>query len=293
MIDDFDKEIELELLKRISENGKVNLMTEINSIMNNSNLSCLSHSSLTTFVQKQFLQSNLSFKYKLLNSRNGIKIIELREGHKVTKKDMDILGDFAGVSENEAAHIINQFEDVNFKVNIAEIALIYNIITKNTEVTHFYCLNEELINFVYKNSDDYFESKAHIEGVINDIIKYGYCFKRNNQYYWKMYIKTSMEEADINQFFTVNEKSVDMKQPVEQNKVVQELTAQDALNILAKELGFASIENTKSKLEEVLAITNELIDNFNSMQDWEKLMNWNNFVNDWKTIMGDALNDNN
>ena len=70
------------------------------------------------------------------------------------------------------------------------------------------------------------------------------------------------------------------------------MTAQDALKLLAKELGLASIEKTESKLEEVLAITNELIDNFDSMQDWEKLMNWKKFVTDWKTIMGDAMNGN-
>ena len=52
-------------------------------------------------------------------------------------------------------------------------------------------------------------------------------------------------------------------------------------------------EKINSKLEEVIAITDELINNFDSMQDWEKLMNWNNFVSDWKTIMGDALNDRN
>lgn len=289
MIDNFDKDIEIELLKRVSENGKINLMTEINFIMNNDNLSYLSHSSLTTFVQKQFLQSNLSFRYKLLNSRNGIKIIELQQGCKVKEKDLAMFREFASVSDNEAIHIINQFEDVNHKVSTIEIALFYNIMTANKKINHFECLNEELINHVYENSN-YFESKTHVENVVNDIIKYGYCFKRNGQYYWKMYIDTIINEKEVNDFFTVNESY--SKEPVEctSNK---ELTAQDALNILAKELGFASIENTRSKLDEVLAITNELIENFNAMQDWEKLMNWNNFVNDWKMIMGDALNDNN
>lgn len=293
MIDEFDKAMETELLKRISEKGKVNLMTEIHSIMNSGRQSCLSHSSLTTFVQKQFLESNLLFKYKLLNSRNGIKIVELQKGCKVEEKDLEMFRDFASVSNNEAIHIINQFDDVKHKVSTIEIALVYNIITKNTKVNHFECLNDELINTVYKSSN-YFESKSHVENIFNDIKKHGYCFKRNGQYYWKMYTNNPISTEEIESFFTVNE--LDYKEEIQQQSsqnLTNDFTAHDALNLLAKELGFVSIENTRSKLEEVLAITNELIDNFNSMQDWEKLMNWKNFVNDWKTIMGDALNDNN
>lgn len=295
MIDEFDKAIETELLKRISEKGKVNLMTEIHSIMNSGRLSCLSHSSLTTFVQKQFLESNLLFKYKLLNSRNGIKIVELQKGCKVEEKDLEMFRDFASVTNNEAIHIINQFEDVNHKVSTIEIALVYNIITSNSKVNHFECINDELINIVYKSSN-YFESKSHVENIFNDIIKYGYCFKKNGLHYWKMYVDSPIDDKEIEHFFTVNElESNEQKEDIDKelNVIDNNFTAHDALNLLAKELGFVSIENTRSKLEEVLAITNELIENFNSMQDWEKLMNWNNFVNDWKTIMGDALNDNN
>lgn len=292
MINSFEKEIELKLLKYVSEKVKINLMTEMNSIIEDINISCLNHSSLTAFIQKQFLQSNLMFRYKLLNSRNGIKIVGLQKGCDVSEKDMEMFQDFASVSKEETIHIINQFDDVKHKVSTVEIALVYNLIVKDSKINHFECLNDELINKVYESSN-YFESQAHVESIFNDIKQYGYCFKRNDQYYWKMYTTTPINEYETSRFFTVNEQPAEEQQPEDKPQVVQELTAQDALNFLAKELGFASVENTRSKLDEVLAITNELIDNFNSMQDWEKLMNWNNFVNDWKTIMGDALNDNN
>ena len=53
---DFDKLMETELLKRVSEKGKINLMTETHSIMESGRLSCLCHSSLATFIQTQFLK---------------------------------------------------------------------------------------------------------------------------------------------------------------------------------------------------------------------------------------------
>ena len=295
MIDEYDKAMETELLKRISEKGKVNLMTEIHSIMDNGRLSYLCHSSLTTFVQKQFLESNLLFKYKLLNSRNGIKIVELYESYKPQQKDIEAIIDFAAINEKEIIHLFNQFYDVSDKVNIAEIALVYKAITKSTN-SSFICLDNNLINLIYKNSNNYFKTITYVEEVIKDIIKYGYCFKRNNQYYWKMYADTTINNEEIDQFFTVNELDLeDEKNPDEmQNQLIDKnFTTQDALSLLAKELGFLPIENTKSKLEEVLAITDELIDDFDSMKDWEKLMNWKNFVSNWKTIMGDALNGNN
>lgn len=295
MIDEYDKAMETELLKRISEKGKVNLMTEIHSIMDNGRLSYLCHSSLTTFVQKQFLESNLLFKYKLLNSRNGIKIVELYESYKPQQKDIEAIMDFAAINEKEIIHLFNQFYDVSDKVNIAEIALVYKAITKSTS-SNFICLDNNLINLIYKNSNNYFKTITYVEEIIKDIIKYGYCFKRNNQYYWKMYVDTTINNEEIDQFFTVNELDLEDKENPDEVKnqlIDKNFTTQDALSLLARELGFLPIENTKSKLEEVLAITDELIDDFDSMKDWEKLMNWKNFVSNWKTIMGDALNGNN
>ena len=296
---DFDKMMETELLKRVSEKGKINLMTETNSIMNSGQLSCLCHSSLAAFVQKQFIESNLLFHYDLVQSRNGIKIAGLSKGYTPNETDLDLLTSFTLIDESRATHILNQFYDVKDKVEIIDITAVYNSILYNVEkINLFICLNEELIDIIYKNSSKDFTSRQHVEKTIKDIIKYGYCFKRNDEYYWKMY-KTNIQvdKEEIDQFFTIINEELEIieeeKPVVIQEKIVnKEFTAQEALNFLAKELGLVTIEKTESKLEEVLAITNELIDNFDSMQDWEKLMNWKKFVTDWKTIMGDAMNGN-
>lgn len=297
---DFDKMMEAELLKRVSEKGKINLMTEASSIMNSGRLSCLCHSSLAAFVQKQFIESNLLFRYDLLQSRSGIKIAGLSKGIDPDEVDLDYFTGFTSIDRDKALHILNQFYDVKNKTEITDIMVIYTSILNISEKNNlFVCLNEELIENIYNYSSKYFTSKQHLEETIKDIIKYGYCFKRNGEYYWKMY-KTNIQlnKEEIDQFFTVIDvqlENIEENKPVivQEEIVDKEFTTQDALNLLAKELGLISIEKTESKLKEVLDITNELINNFDSMQDWEKLMNWKKFVNDWKTIMGDALNGNN
>ena len=76
--------------------------------------------------------------------------------------------------------------------------------------------------------------------------------------------------------------------------VTKPLTAKTAINFLAKEFGMTiSEDDSKHRLEELVATTNELILNFDSLQDWEKLKSWEQFVKDWQSIMGEAMNDRN
>lgn len=297
---DFDKIIEAELLKRVSEKGKINLMIETNSIMNSVQLSCLCHSSLAAFVQKQFIESNLLFRYDLLRSRNGIKIAGLSKGIDPNEVNLDYYTSFASIDKDKALYILNQFYDVKEVVALTDVMMVYssilNVAGKNNL---FICLNEELIDSIYNYSSNYFTSKQLLEETVKGIIEYGYCFERNGEYYWKMYkTNVQLKKEEIDHFFTIiDEQSNNVEE--EKSVIIQDkttdskFTTQDALNLLAKELGLTSIEKAESKLEEVLAITNELVNNFDAMQDWEKLMNWKKFVNDWKTIMGDALNGNN
>ena len=295
---DFDKIMETELLKRVSEKGKINLMTETPTIMNSGQLSCLCHSSLATFVQTQFLKSNLMFSYDLLQSRNGVKIAGLSKGH-TNGEDVEFIKSYSLIDENIAIHILNQFYDYKDEVDIMSIAAVYNSILKMTTVKNlFVSLNEDLIDKIYTISKEDFSSRQHLEQTVTDIKKYGYCFEKDNETYWKLY-KTNVEinNDKVNDFFTVISEIIEEESKcpiVEKEKIVtKEFTAQDALNLLAQEIGLIPSEKINSKLEEVIAITDELISNFDSMQDWEKLMNWNKFVSDWKTIMGDALNDRN
>lgn len=294
---DFDKLMETELLKRVSEKGKINLMTETHSIMESGRLSCLCHSSLATFIQTQFLKSNLAFSYDLLQSRTGIKIAGLSKGYINSNEELELVKSYSLIDENIAIHLLNQFNQYKDTVDIMSIASVYNAILKVLEVKNlFVSLNDELIEKIYATSKNDFSSRHHLEETIQDIKKYGYCFVKDNETYWKLY-KTNVEinNDKVNDFFTVIEEIINEESthPVIEKEVTKEFTAQDALNVLAQELGLIPSEKINSKLEEVIAITDELINNFDSMQDWEKLMNWKNFVSDWKTIMGDALNDRN
>lgn len=295
---DFDKLMETELLKRVSEKGKVNLMTETHDIMNSGQLSCFCHSSLATFVQTQFLKSNLMFDYDLIRSRNGIKIIGLSKGYK-NEVEINTLKKFSLIDDNVAMYILNQFHRYENNVDILSIAAVYNAILKVSEAKNlFIALDRSLIDTIYLTSKNDFTSKLHLENTIEEIKKYGYCFIKDNKVYWKLY-KTDIdiENENVIEFFTVINETIEEESEyptVKKEKIVSEkFTIQDALNLLAKELGLTPIEKTNSKLEEVVAITDELINDFDSMKDWEKLMNWNKFVSDWKIIMGDALNGNN
>ena len=156
---DFDKIIEAELLKRVSEKGKINLMIETNSIMNSVQLSCLCHSSLAAFVQKQFIESNLLFRYDLLRSRNGIKIAGLSKGIDPNEVNLDYYTSFASIDKDKALYILNQFYDVKEVVALTDIMMVYssilNVAGKNNL---FICLNEELIDSIYNYSSNYFSS---------------------------------------------------------------------------------------------------------------------------------------
>lgn len=296
---DFDKIIETELLKRVSEKGKINLMTETHDIMNSKGLSCLRHSSLAIFIQTQFLKSNLMFCYDLIQSRNGIKIAGLSKGCKNDTEIDALKKRFSLIDDNIATYILNQFNNSRDNVDIMSITAFYNAILKVTEVNNlFIALDNNLLDKIYLMAKNDFTSELHLKNTVEEIKKYGYCFNRDDKTYWKLY-KTNIEvnKDKASDFFTVINEIIEEESEypiVEKEKIItQEITTQDALNLLARELGLAPIEKISSRLEEVVAITNELINDFDSMQDWEKLMNWNKFVTDWKTIMGDALNGNN
>lgn len=298
-----------ELLNR-TKKSKLYLMTNIDQISK----ACGVHSSEVTLnIQKLFLSCDPNFTYDLSETRNGAKIVAL-QSFKTDRYAIECLADEKS-EEGLAYYMLSQF---NNKINTQDIERImhfYKHLLKcsdGVEVSNnvlFFAMTKEK-DRIYKqvNKDFVFMDPSEIDEILDLILTYGYSFEKNGYIFWKTYSpNANISNEDATQIFTVIksasfEEKIKNKENNIKNDILTEsidtietqLTINKAFSFLAKELGITLNDNkSKNKLEEMVTMTNELIMSFNDLPDWEKLKSWESFMNDWQTIMGEAVNDRN
>lgn len=301
--------IKKELLNR-TQNSKLYLMTNIGRIAK----ACNTYSSeVTLTIQKLFLSCDTSFTYDLSETRSGAKIVALQTFEPSSELIERLIYDDSDISL--ATYMLSQFNSKIGLQDIKKIMHFYKCLLKcsdgiefSNEVLFFAMTKED--NRIYKqiNKDSIVMHQSEIDEVLDLIIKHGYSFEKNGHVFWKTYSpNASVSDEDAMQAFTVIKSSSfaekatgeeDIQKEVtvvEETKITEApLTVNKAFSFLAKELGVTLDENeSKNKLEEMVAMTNELIMSFNDLPDWEKLKSWETFVKDWQAIMGEAINDRN
>ena len=301
MTQETEKHIKKILLEKVNSSGKIYLIKDINNIAKECDVR---PKDVTKVIQKSYLQSYSNFKYDLTKTRNSIKILAL-EKPVYNVDSIEYMADsYDSPNSDVAKYILSQFAP---HVELEDIRKIYEFYTDIT-----YDMNKDLdILYLAINRESeslYIKTRfsvREVDYIVDLIAKYGYAYEKGNILYWKAYSpNVTVEEEDLIDQFTIINKKMDNIQEketvIQQEDLKQEqiqtmrLDTRTALSHIAKELGMALNENdSREKLEEMVATTNELITNFSELPDWEKLKSWNTFVLDWQAIMGDALNDRN
>lgn len=254
-----------------------------------------------------YLEAESELCFNLYKSRNSVKIISIKPN---IAKDNENLQNFYNISSLTKEEIL--FTSAPFIGKIADedildilnlYATILDKISDSKTAIYFAIENAaKLYNLVYPTYR--YEKVEYLYNLIKD---YGYSFERDNMLYWKTANSSAnITESEIDDFFSVinrNKKEItEIKNPISPQREIEEdnqkinsvMTTHDALSLIAKELGISLDENeSRQKLEELVAITNELILNFDELEDWEKLKNWDKFIKDWQAIMGEAMHDRN
>ncbi len=301
MTQEIEKHIKNRLLDKINSSGKIYLIKDVNYIAKECDVR---PKDVIKVIQKSYLQSYCGFKYDLTKTRNGVKILALEKPIYNVNSIEYMADSYDSPNSDVAKYILSQFAP---HVELEDIRKIYEFYTDIT-----YDMNKDLdILYLAINKESeslYIKTRFNIREVdyiLNLIAKHGYSYEKDNVLYWKAYSpNATIEEEDLINQFTIINKKVDNTQQKEtitqQEDLKQEqikpirLDTRTALSHIAKELGVPLSENdSREKLEEMVATTNELITNFGELPDWEKLKSWNTFVLDWQAIMGDALNDRN
>lgn len=294
--------IRKELLRRAQT--KLYVMTNLTAIGN----ACNVHSSeVTLTIQKLFLTCDINFTYDLSETRSGVKIVAL-EAFTPDVNSIEYLIDKKN-EESLAIYMLSQFAN---KLPIEDIKKIFDFYKALYSYTDIANISEDALYFamtkendrIYNQVFDFVKSKEEVDYLLDLIVNNGYAFVKGNYIFWKIYSpNANISDEDARQAFTVVvdkpfkeiSQQETVKEIVEVEKFIEEpLTVSKAINFLAKEFGLTLDEDeSKNKLEEMVAMTNELIMSFNDLQDWEKLKSWDKFVKDWQAIMGEAMNDRN
>ena len=294
--------IRKELLRRAQT--KLYVMTNLTAIRN----ACNVHSSeVTLTIQKLFLTCDINFTYDLSETRSGVKIVAL-EAFTPDVNSIEYLIDKKN-EESLAIYMLSQFAN---KLPIEDIKKIFDFYKALYSYTDIANISEDALYFamtkendrIYNQVFDFVKSKEEVDYLLDLIVNNGYAFVKGNYIFWKIYSpNANISDEDARQAFTVVadkpfkeiSQQETIKEIVEVEKFVEEpLTVSKAISFLAKEFGLTLDEDeSKNKLEEMVAMTNELIMSFNDLQDWEKLKSWDKFVKDWQAIMGEAMNDRN
>lgn len=294
--------IRKELLRRAQT--KLYVMTNLTAIRN----ACNVHSSeVTLTIQKLFLTCDINFTYGLSETRSGVKIVAL-EAFTPDVNSIEYLIDKKN-EESLAIYMLSQFANKLPIEDIKKIFDFYKVLYSYTDIAN---ISEDALYFamtkendrIYNQVFDFVKSKEEIDYLLDLIVNNGYAFVKGNYIFWKIYSpNANISDEDARQAFTVVvdkpfkeiSQQETIKEIVEVEKFVEEpLTVSKAISFLAKEFGLTLDEDeSKNKLEEMVAMTNELIMSFNDLQDWEKLKSWDKFVKDWQAIMGEAMNDRN
>lgn len=291
-----------ELLNYSNKYGKVYFMTLLTNIAESCNVS---EKDVMEYTQTSFLKSDYSFRYYLTKTRRGIKIAAIK------KFDFDPVAiEFLldnEIKEPLAQYMLSQFLGKLSEIKIKQltkfyISLLNTFKSDDNDEFIYIAINTNSKN-IYAQLSEY--NRDEIDEFISLIREHGYSFDRDGMLYWKTYSpKASITISDLEDSFSaVNNSKETISEPPKVIEQVEEmpvvttnmpLTAKKALSVLAKEFGLSIAEdNSKHKLEELIVMTDELILNFDSLQDWEKLKSWEQFVKDWHSIMGEAMNDRN
>lgn len=295
--------IRKELLKR-AKDSKLYIMTNLTAISNACNVYS---SEVTLNIQKMFLTCDTNFTYDLSQTRNGVKIVAL-ELFNLDVYSIEYLTEKKG-EEALAIYILSQFANKLPIEDIKKIFEFYKALYSHTDLTNvsdnalYFAITKEN-DRIYNQIIDFNKSKEEIDYLLDLIVNNGYAFIKGDYIFWKTYSpNANLSDKDAKDAFTVivnkpfeeTPQKESVKEILEVEKFVDTpLTVSKAISFLAKEFGLTLDEDeSKNKLEEMVAMTNELIMNFNDLQDWEKLKSWDKFVKDWQTIMGEAMNDRN
>lgn len=292
--------IKKELLRR-TQDSKLYVMTNLTAVASSCNVYS---SEVILNIQKLFLTCDTNFSYDLSQTRNGFKIVALDYFNPTTESVNAVIDNNNQIEL--AVFMLSQFNNKISTKDIKDIIKFYEALVTCSEQSNlsnnalFFAITKQ-DNRIYNqiNNSGYSISSSKIDYLLDLIITHGYAFEKDNYIFWKIYSPNAeVSDEDTKVAFTVVNKDISLK---EENKEIQEkeeivkeepLTIGKAFNFLAKELGLALNENeSKNKLEEMVAMTNELIMDFNDLQDWEKLKSWNKFVENWQTIMREATND--
>lgn len=295
--------IRKELLKRAQT--KLYVMTNLTAIGSACNVYS---SEVTLTIQKLFLTCDINFTYDLSETRSGVKIVAL-EAFTPDVNSIEYLIDKKN-EESLAIYMLSQFANKLPIEDIKKIFYFYKALYSHTDITNiskdalYFAITKEN-DRIYNQVFDFIKSKEEIDYLLDLIVNNGYAFIKGDYIFWKIYSPNAdLSDKDASDAFTVivnksfdktSQKEEPAKEIVEVKKFVKEpLTVSTAISFLAKEFGLTLDENeSKNKLEEMVAMTNELIMNFDDLQDWEKLKSWDKFVKDWQAIMGEAMNDRN
>lgn len=298
------KQIRTKLLEKLSLNGKLYLIKDIDSIAKECNVS---KKEVIQTIQKAYLTSFSNFKYDLTETRNSVKILALDNPNYNINLVEYMCGSCDGINAAKARYILSQFSP---QLDIEDIKKIYEFyidittpINSDLEILYLAIDRDSDSNNIYIKTRFDVREVNHILGLIT---KYGYSYEKDKVLYWKAYSpNVEIDDEDlINQFSILARKEKEKEETFNQetnnykckcnDKANFVLDTRTALNHIAKELGICLTEKeSEQRLDEVIATTNELISNFDNLPDWEKLKSWDKFVSDWKAIMGDAINDRN
>lgn len=293
------------LLEYSKEYGKVYFMTLIKNIAQSSNVT---EKEVMEYVQTSFLKSNHEFRYYLTKTRRGIKIAAIKK-FEFDPAAIEFLLD-TEINESLACYMLSQFLGKLSEIKIKQltkfyISLLNTFKSDDNDEFIYIAINTNSKN-IYAQLSEY--NRDEIDEFIGLVREHGYSFDRDGMLYWKTYSpRASITTSDLEESFSAvnnTKESIEdtLKEEIEIVKdppsimttIEAPLTAKKALSVLAKEFGLSVAEdNSKHKLEELIVMTDELILNFDGLQDWEKLKSWDQFMKDWRSIMGEAMNDRN
>lgn len=298
----------LNRLKELIKDEVINNDSEINSfdiqriaIKFNST----SHDIITA-LKLLYLEANPDLCFNLYKSRNSVKIMSVKK-NKVhfNNESLKDYHNISCLSGNEIKFVAAPFYNKASNGDIIDILNLYAMLIEaidNSGAVFFAIENVDVLYGLVKHTFT-FDKVLELYKLIR---QYGYTFERDGVLYWKTAnSQVDITKEEIDEYFTVIKTTKDVMVKEEahvDNSPVGEIeetpapamTTHNALSLIAKELGISLDENeSRQRLEELVATTNELILNFDELEDWEKLRNWDKFVKDWQSIMGEAVHDRN
>lgn len=300
---------ELNKLKELIKDDIINNDSEINSFdiqriavkFNSTSYNII------TALKLLYLEANPDLCFNLYKSRNSVKIMSVKK-NKVHFNN-ESLKDYHNISSLSGAEIRFIAAPFNNKASngeIIDVLNLYAMLIDSIDSTNAVFFAIENVDALYNLVSDVFTFSKVLD-LYKLIRKYGYTFERDGVLYWKTAnSKVSITKEEVDEYFTVikttkdivaeEEETVDNspEREIEETVSAPVMTTHNALSLIAKELGISLDENeSRQRLEELVATTNELILNFDELEDWEKLRNWDKFVKDWQSIMGEAVHDRN